>query len=117
MICHVTVQTEKLQESIDFYAWLLNLPLSRRFEIKDGEIAFLGKEETKLELIFNKDYKRTGTSEGITIGFAVNSLEDKIAMLDEKNIPHSSVISPNPHVIFCYFTDLNGIKIQLMEEK
>jgi len=117
MICHVTVQTENLQESIDFYAWLLKLPLSRRFEIPNGEIAFLGKEETKLELIFNQGYKRTGTAEGITVGFAVDSIKNKMAMLDEKNIPHSPVISPNPHVNFCYFTDLNGIKIQLMEEK
>jgi lactoylglutathione lyase len=117
MIAHVTVQTEDLKGTIDFYAWLLNLPVSRRLEIPNGEIAFLGAEETKLEVIYNKDYKRTGTAEGITVGFAVGSLDGKMKMLDEKNIPHSDVISPNPHVRFCYFTDLNGIKIQLIEEK
>jgi lactoylglutathione lyase len=116
MISHVTVQTEDMKGSVDFYAWLLNLPVSRRFEIPNGEIVFLGTEETKLELIAAKGYKRTGTAEGITIGFAVSSLDEKMAMLDGKNITHSPVISPNPHTKFCYFTDLNGIKIQLMEE-
>jgi lactoylglutathione lyase len=117
MICHVTVQSEDLQGTIDFYEWLLNLPVSRRFEIPDGEIAFLGAEATKLEIISVKGYKKTGTAEGISIGFAISSLDDKMAMLDEKNIPHSPAISPNPHTRFCYFTDLNGIKIQLAEEK
>lgn len=117
MICHVTVETENLKESIDFYAWLLDLPVSRRMEIPDGEIAFLGEEETKLELICRKDYKRTGTAEGITVGFAVPSLKDKITVLDEKRIPHSPVITPNPHVMFFYLTDPNGIRIQLLEEK
>lgn len=115
MICHVTVLTEKLQESIDFYAWLLDLPLFRRFEIEGGEIAFLGENETKLELIYRDGYKRTGMAEGITVGFAVESLEDKMAMLDEKHIAHSAIISPNPNTLFCYFNDLNGINIQLME--
>jgi lactoylglutathione lyase len=117
MICHVTVMTENLQESIDFYDWLLNLPVVRKFETPEGNIAFLGEEETKFELIESKGYKRSGTAEGITVGFAVQSLEDKIEMLKSKNIPTSPVISPNPHVHFCFFTDMNGIKIQLMESK
>ena len=29
MICHVTVMTTNLQESIDFYQWLLGLPIAR----------------------------------------------------------------------------------------
>ena len=117
MICHVTVQTEDLQGSIDFYTWLLNLPVSRRFQIPDGEIAFLGEDETKFELIYTKMYKKAGTAEGISVGFAVESLEEKMNMLKSGNIPTSPILSPNPHVRFCYFTDLNGIKIQLLEEK
>jgi Glyoxalase/Bleomycin resistance protein/Dioxygenase superfamily. len=117
MICHVTVQTENLQGSVDFYSWLLGLPVSRRFEFQNGEIAFLGDEETKLEFIFNQGYQKSGTAQGISIGFSVNSLEEKMALLDEKEIIHTPVLSPNPHTRFCYFTDLNGIKIQLMEVK
>lgn len=117
MICHVTVQTENFQETIEFYGWLLNLPVVQRFSTLNGDIAFLGEEETKFEIIYTKDYKRKGNSEGITVGFEVDSLEDKIKMLKSKGIATSPIISPNPHARFCFFTDLNGIKIQLFEGK
>ncbi len=117
MICHVTVQTENLQGTIDFYNELLNLPVVQRFEIPNGEIAFLGEEETKFEIVYSKDYKSVGRAEGITVGFEVNSLEEKMEMLKSKGIAVSPVISPNPHARFCFFTDLNGIKIQLFEAK
>jgi lactoylglutathione lyase len=117
MICHVTVMTEKLQETIDFYAWLLDLPVARRFRTGNGmEIAFLGAEETKFEIIYSPDYK-TKPAEGVTIGFAAASLSEKIAMLEGKGIAHSPVISPNPSSKFCYFTDLNGVQIQLFESQ
>lgn len=117
MICHVTVQTEDLQSSIDFYHWLLGLPVANRFPIPNGEIAFLGKEQTKFEIIYNKDYKKQGNATGVTVGFAVDCLEEKIEMLKSKNIEVSPVISPNPATSFVFFVDLNGIKIQLVESK
>lgn len=117
MICHVTVQTEDLKSSIEFYDWLLELPVAQQFEIPNGEIAFLGKEETKFEIIYNKDYKKKGNAQGVTIGFLVDCLDDKIEMLKSKGIEVSPVISPNPHTRFIFFVDLNGIKIQLVENK
>lgn len=117
MICHVTVQTEDLNSSIEFYDWLLGMTVAHRFEIPNGEIAFLGKEETKFEIIYNKDYKKQGDSKGVTIGFKVDCLEEKIEMLKGKGIEVSPVISPNPHTRFIFFVDLNGIKIQLVENK
>jgi lactoylglutathione lyase len=117
MICHVTVTTENMQDTIDFYQWLLELPIDRRFPIGDGgEIVFFGKqEETKFEVIYQPDVKAKAT-EGVTIGFAVTSLKEKMDMLDGRNIPRSPVITPNPHASFCFFTDLNGVNIQLFEE-
>ena len=117
MICHVTVATENMQDTIEFYQWLLDLPIDRRFPIGDGgEIVFFGKpEETKFEVIYHPDVKAKA-ADGVTIGFAVASLKDKMDMLDCRNIPHSPLIAPNPHASFCMFTDLNGIKIQLFEE-
>ncbi len=117
MICHVTVQTEDLKSSIEFYDWLLELPVAQQFEIPNGEIVFLGKEETKFEIIYNKDYKKQGNAQGVTIGFLVDCLDDKIEMLKSKGIEVSPVISPNPHTRFIFFVDLNGIKIQLVENK
>lgn len=117
MICHVTVQTEDLQGTIDFYNWLLDLPVVQRFEVPNGEIAFLGEEETKFEIIYTKDYKKQGNAEGITVGFAVKSLEEKIELLKSKDIEVTPIIAPNPHARFVFFVDLNGIKIQLFEAK
>jgi lactoylglutathione lyase len=113
MICYVTVQTEDLKASIEFYQWLLDLPVTRRFIIPDGEIAFMGANETKLELIYSKEFKTSAEVEGISIGFTVDSLEEKMEMLKSKNISTTPIYSPNPNSSFFYFTDLNGIKIQL----
>lgn len=116
MIAHVTVATDKMQETIDFYQWLLALPIDSRFPMDNGgEIVFFGApEETKFEVIYQPDTKLKPV-DGVTIGFAVASLDDKMAMLDSRTIPHSPVISPNPHSKFCFFNDLNGVKIQLFE--
>ena len=51
MIAHVTVRTPKLDESVEFYQWLLSLPVSRKLSAPAGEIVFLGENETKLELL------------------------------------------------------------------
>lgn len=117
MICHVTVTTENMQETVDFYQWLLDLPIHRRFPMGNGgEIVFFGEpEETKFEVIYQPDAK-VKAADGVTIGFAVVSLKNKMDLLDSRNIPHSPVISPNPHAAFCFFTDLNGVNIQLFEE-
>lgn len=118
MICHITVSTENMQETIDFYQWLLALPIDRRFPIGNGgEIVFFGApDETKFEVIYMPE-AQVKTTEGVTIGFSVDSLKEKMDLLDSRNIPHSPVISPNPQTAFCVFTDLNGVKIQLFEER
>lgn len=117
MIAHVTVTTENMQETIDFYQWLLDLPIASRFPMGNGgEIVFFGEpDETKFEVIYQPDTK-VKASDGVTIGFAVDSLKEKMNLLDERNIPHSPVIAPTPHASFCVFTDLNGVRIQLFEE-
>jgi catechol 2,3-dioxygenase-like lactoylglutathione lyase family enzyme len=117
MIAHVTVTTENMQATIEFYQWLLDLPIDRRFPIGDegGEIVFFGKpEETKFEVIYQPG-NTVKPAEGVTVGFAVTSVKEKMDMLDHRNIPHSPLIAPNPHASFCMFTDLNGVKIQLFE--
>jgi len=46
----------------------------------------------------------------------VDDLDEKLAMLDSREIPHSHVISPGPNVRFAFFNDFNGCGIQLVEE-
>ena len=116
MICHVTVHTQKFKETVDFYQWLLDLPVARTLSTPAGDIAFLGAHETKFEIIQDANAEKSDIK-NLTVGFAVKNLDDKLAMLDGKNIPHSPVISPQPITRFAYFTDLNGVGIQLFEVK
>jgi len=115
MIVHVTVRTAKLKETLDFYQWFLGLPISRKLNTPTGEIIFLGESETKFELIEDTSAEKIN-AKGLTIGFAVDDLDEKIAMLDGKEIPHSKILSPIPNVRFAFFNDLNGCEIQLYEE-
>ena len=116
MITHITVHTAKLEETLGFYQWLLDLPVSMRINTPGGEIVFLGEDETKFELIEDSKAERI-SAKSLSIGFAVNNLEEKLAMLDVKKIPHSDVISPAPNTRFAFFDDLNGCSIQLFEVK
>ena len=91
MICHVTVRTAKQNETVDFYQWLLGLPVSRKLKAPIGDIIFLGENETKFELI--EDNKADKINEkGLTIGFMTDNLEEKISMLDSRQIPHREVL-------------------------
>ena len=55
-------------------------------------------------------------AKGLTVGFAVDNLDAKLAMLDDRHIQHTDVISPGPGTRFAMFTDLNGCAIQLIEQ-
>ena len=81
MICHVTVRTARLYETVDFYQWLLGLPVSRKLKIPSGEIIFLGKDETKFELIEDNKAEKIN-AKGLTVGFQVDNLDEKISLLD-----------------------------------
>ena len=116
MICHITLRTSKLNETVEFYGWLLGLSVSRELKTPDGVIVFLGENETKLELIEDNKAEKIDAKD-LTIGFTVDNLDEKLAMLDDKQIPHTRVISPSPNTRFAFFTDLNGCGIQLLESK
>lgn len=117
MIIHVTIHTSKIQESIDFYQWLLDAPIIQDFQTPmSGRIVFLGGEGAALELIEAEDAEKI-TAPDLSIGVPVNNLDDKHAMLESKNIPHSDIVSPMPGVRFAFLEDLNGCQIQLMESK
>lgn len=114
MIAHVTVHTAKLEETLEFYQWLLDLPIARRRETPKGEIVFLGAHETKFELIGDREAKPID-AKGMVIGFVVGDLDEKLGMLDSKGISYSEIVSPRPGVRFAFFRDLNGCEIQLYE--
>jgi lactoylglutathione lyase len=112
-----TIRVNNLEESINFYEFIVGLQVNTRFQAgPNKEIAFLGNGETKVELIWDKSTSTTNVGPDISIGFEVDSVDEKLVFLKERNIPiQSEVIQPNPHTKFFYVLDPNGLKIQFVE--
>ena len=117
--CWSTIRVNDMEESVKFYQEVVGLSLDRRFEAgPDKEIAFLGEGETKIELICNKNGEKVQIGQDISWGFIVHSVEEKMNFIETKGIAiHSGPFQPNPHVIFFYVADPNGLKIQFVENR
>lgn len=115
--CWTTLHVNDLEESLAFYREIVGLELTRRFEGGHaGEIAFLGKGETQLELICNPASPPVDMGRDVSLGFEVASVDEMIAFVQQKGIAvHSGPFQPNPHVKFFYVLDPNGLKIQFVE--
>ena len=113
-----TITVKDMEESLKFYQNIVGLPLNRRFPAGPGrEIAFLGGDGTKVELICSEKIKEVNIGSDISLGFAVKSLDEKIAFLEGKGIKlHSGPFAPNPHTKFFYILDPNGLRIQFVEQ-
>lgn len=112
-----TINVKNMEESLKFYQEIVGLPLDRRFDAGPGtEICFLGDGETKLELICSEKTESVNLGTDISLGFQVDSADEKIAFLEGKGIKLlSDPISPNPHTKFFFVLDPNGLKIQFVE--
>jgi len=115
--CWATLNVKNMEESLKFYKEIIGLRVNRRLETGNGiEIAFLGDGETKLELIFDINKSETNVGDDISIGFEIESVEEKIKFLKEKEIDiESGPFQPNPSIKFFYIKDPNGLKVQLVE--
>ncbi len=116
--CWSTLNVRDLEESIAFYTEIIGLEVVRRFNTEHGEIAFLGKGETQIELI--KDINKDNINVGVDIswGFQTENLDETLKLLDEKGVKVlTGVIQPNPFIKFVMVSDPNGMKIQIAELK
>ena len=114
--CWTTIMVKKLDTSIAFYRDIVGLPVNRRFNAgPNGEIAFLGAGETQVELI----QRPSGTfviGNGITLGFAVESLDKTLAFIaDHGIVVESGPFQPNDHIKFFYVQDPDGVRVQFSE--
>jgi lactoylglutathione lyase len=111
-----TILVKDLEKSLEFYRDFIGLKINRRFAAgPNQEIVFLGNGETEVELIENKQESFTAGN-AITLGFAVDSLDETIKLLKEKSINIiSDIIQPNPNIKFIYVLDPNGVKVQFSE--
>jgi lactoylglutathione lyase len=115
-----TIKVKDLEESIEFYQEIVGLKLQRKFEAgPEREIAFLTTDgQTAVELIDDQSQDSVDLGLDISLGFEVDSVEEKIKSLREKNISiHSGPISPNPNIEFFFILDPNGLRIQFVDNK
>lgn len=116
--CWVTIDVKDMNESLAFYEEIVGLKVNQRFQVgPDMEIAFLGEGETQVELIYNKNNSDISFGENITIGFNVDSVDEKMEFIKGKDLEvHSGPFKPNPSTSFFFVLDPNGLKIQFVEE-
>lgn len=116
-----TIKVKDLKESIKFYQEIVGLEMQRSFEAgPETEIAFLAAADgqTAVELIDDQNHNEINLGADISLGFEVDSIEEKIKFLKSKNISiESGPISPNPNIEFFHILDPNGLRIQFVENK
>ena len=111
-----TINVRDIDASLRFYEQIVGLPVVRRFGEPGAELAFLGDGETKLELIQGKASPANGGA--VSVGFSVDSLEDKMAFIQAHGIPvHSGPFAPNPRTRFFFVADPDGVLVQFVEQK
>ena len=111
-----TINVKDINTSLYFYEQIVGLPVTRQFSEPGAELVFLGDGETKLELIQGK--AEAASCSGVTIGFLVDKLEDKMAFMQARGIPiHSGPFAPSPRTRFFFVADPDGVLVQFVEQK
>lgn len=110
-----TINVMDLDKSLAFYRDIFGVDPNRRFKPAPGiEIAFLGEGEVQLELIQSDNFPE-GIYRGLSIGFNVDSVDEKKAELEEKGYETTPIESPNPHLKFFFIKDPDGVSVQFAE--
>lgn len=112
-----TLHVSDMDASLAFYKDVVGLKEIRRFDSPTGNfIVFLGMGETKIELIYNPKDEACNMGESISIGFEVESLEQKMEDILSSGVSiYAGPIEPNPSIKFFYIKDPDGLKIQFCE--
>ena len=79
------------------------------------EIVFLGNGETEIELICDQSKPEIDYGQAISLGFAVQSLEETADFVKEMGMEIGQIFSPSPKVNYFYVFDPNGLRIQFIE--
>lgn len=114
----VTVSVKNIEESAKFYKDILGLKETTRFSPQSGiDIMFLKDEDgNAVELITHPGEGESNINGNVSIGFIVNSLDETMAMLKEKQVP----VARGPMGVpggarFIFINDPNGVGIEFIE--
>ncbi len=116
-----TIAVRNLDESIAFYTTLTGLHVVKRFPAGPGvEIAFMGngvKDETLVELLADSNADAVPCGEGLSLGFAVDSVDAMLETVRRHNIPvHRGPVNiPGGSRFFCV-KDPDGLSVQFFQQ-
>ncbi len=116
-----TIYVKNLEESIKFYSELVGLKMLRRFPAGPGmEIAFMGNgtdNKTTVELLADSNNSAVKSSDFISIGFAVDSLDAMLDIVKSKNIAVHGEPIETPGARFFTIKDPDGLTVQFFQQK
>ena len=118
--CWVTLHVSDLERSLGFYRDFLGLEVFSRFSGGGKvEIAMMGKKDApKVELLCDGGVGDGEPGAGVSLGFAVESLERAVEDARSRGIAvGAGPISPNPNLRFWFVRDPDGYEIQLVEQR
>lgn len=116
--CWCTIRVRDMERSLDFYQNIIGLEISERFTVGDEvDVVFLGKGETKVELIHDPNKEPASSPYGITLGFEVDSLDGQLDFVKNKGIHIvEGPLEPAPGIKFFFIEDPDGVNIQFVEK-
>ena len=113
-----TICVSDFDKSLKFYQEVVGLPLNRLMEPPGMKIAFLGEEDTELELIYNSKRPVVDLKAPVSIGFRVEDLAATLADFQSRGILiEAGPYQPNPHIQFFYVRDPDGMNVQFVEKR
>ena len=117
--CWVTLPVSDLNASISFYHGVLGLPIDSRHSAPGVEMVMLGqKDRPKIELICTPQSQGKAMASDMTVGIAVESMDDAVALMEHHQVPVlRGPVSPAPGACFLFVRDPDGYEVQLAEMK
>ena len=111
---HVTIQTSRFEEEIEFYEKEVGLSILRDMRpMKD--LVFLANAEggTCIEIIRLPEAELSG-GPNLSLGFETEDVDKKREEMAQAGYELTPMISPMPGVKFFFVTDPAGVKVQFI---
>ena len=114
IMLHVTIQTNRFEEEMEFYKTVVGLTLQRDLRPHKDLVFFANKTgDTCIEIIHNPDAEAAG-NEYLSIGFQADDVDAKRVELVEAGYDVTPMVSPMPDVKFFFVKDPAGVSVQFI---
>lgn len=112
---HVTIQTDKYDEELEFYEKTAGLQVIRDMRSMGRKMVFLADADgdMEIEIIGNPNAVSAG-NQHLSIGFQAENLQALYDALTAAGMDVSPMVEPAPHVRFFFVKDPAGVSVQFM---